>query len=68
MQFLEAKQFYKYCTDVEKPQDKRIVSDEEYPRIPQDSKFKNALRRCIGYCGGFTSGAYGRSKRAVLHI
>jgi integrase len=33
MQFLEAKQFYKYCTDVEKAPDKRIVSDEDMKRL-----------------------------------
>jgi integrase len=33
MQFLEAKQFYKYCTDVEKAPDKRIVFDEDMKRL-----------------------------------
>ena len=29
MEFLEAKQFYKYCTEVKKPIEKKIVSDKE---------------------------------------
>lgn len=40
MEFLEAKQFYKYCTDIIKPQNKRLVSDEDmellYQRFQKD--------------------------------
>lgn len=40
MEFLEAKQFYKYCTETVKPQEKRIVSDDDmkmlYQRFQED--------------------------------
>ena len=35
MEFLEAKQFYKYCTEVVKPQGKRLVSDNDMERLYQ---------------------------------
>lgn len=33
MEFLQAKQFYKYCENVAKPKDKRIISDEEMKKL-----------------------------------
>lgn len=42
MQFLEAKQFYKYCTEKEKSKETRLVSDEDmrmlYERFHEDYK------------------------------
>lgn len=40
LEFLEAKQFYKYCTETSKPQEKRLVSDNDmemlYQRFKED--------------------------------
>lgn len=42
MEFLEAKQFYKYCTEKQKPQEKRLISDSDmkklYKRFYEDYK------------------------------
>ena len=35
MEFLEANQFYKYCTEIPKPQEKRLVSDRDMQMLYQ---------------------------------
>lgn len=43
MEFLEAKQFYKYCTDILKPQEKRLVSDSDMESLYQ--KFREDYKK-----------------------